>query len=598
MANDQKKIIPINYTATEFDSIRRELIQVAERFYPDKFKDFSEASFGAMMVDAVAYIGDQLSFYMDYNINESFLDTSYQYNNILRHGRILGYKHPGPASSYGMVSLFILIPASSTGIGPDERYIPIIKRGTRFNADNGGSYTLMSNVDFADPANQTVVARVDSDTGAPTFYGVKTYGKVVSGVYSTETFNVGEYERFRRIRMSEADVQEIVKVIDSDGNNYYEVDYLSQDLIYRELSNKNFRNDNVPSILKPFVVTRKFVVEKTRHNTYLQFGSGDPAVGSVAASPQSVALDTFGKDYVSSTTFDPTRLNKNENYGIVPVNTTVRVIYRTTSVENANIAAGGINAVSSVLSDFDNRDRLSETTIRDVVRSLEVTNESPILGVSTTPSSNELKRRIFDTFPTQNRAVTRADYESIVYRMAPRYGSIKRCTIQKDPDSLKRNLNLYVLSEDSFGKLTKTNNTIKRNLKTWLDNYRMINDTIDILDAKILNFGINFTVTAMKGTNKYTVLDRCIRFLTIKYSESLHIGEPIYISNIYTDLKKVPGVLDANSVKLISKAGAQYSNVQIDMNKNLSPDGSMLVIPANVVAELKYPDSDIRGKVI
>ena len=101
MPDNQKKIVPINYTSREFESIRSDLLQIAERFYPDSFQDFSEASFGSLMIDAVAYVGDQLSFYLDYNVNESFLDTAYQFNNVVRHGRILGYKYTGRPSCYG-----------------------------------------------------------------------------------------------------------------------------------------------------------------------------------------------------------------------------------------------------------------------------------------------------------------------------------------------------------------------------------------------------------------------------------------------------------------------------------------------------------------
>ena len=142
MANDQKKFVPINYTSREFSTIRDDLLEMAERLYPDSFQDFSEASFASLMVDAVAYVGDQLSFYTDYNVNESFLDTAYQYNNILRHGRVLGYKFTGRPSTFGEVSLFIMVPTSTTGLGPDSDYIPILKRGTQFTATNGLNFNI------------------------------------------------------------------------------------------------------------------------------------------------------------------------------------------------------------------------------------------------------------------------------------------------------------------------------------------------------------------------------------------------------------------------------------------------------------------------
>ena len=151
MPDEQKKILPINYTNREFESIRQDLLQIAQRFYSDSFQDFSEASFGAIMVDSVAYVADQLSFYIDYNVNESFLDTAYQFNNVLRHGRILGYKYTGRPSTYGQAALYVVVPSSATGIGPDSAYLPVLKRGSRFSAENGLNYVLTDNIDFANP---------------------------------------------------------------------------------------------------------------------------------------------------------------------------------------------------------------------------------------------------------------------------------------------------------------------------------------------------------------------------------------------------------------------------------------------------------------
>jgi len=597
MPNEQKKILPINYTATEYEGIRKELIQIAERFYPDTFQDFSEASFGAMMVDAVAYIGDQLSFYLDYNINETFLDTAYQYNNVLRHGRIMGYKYAGRPSTFGKVALFAMVPASTTGFGPDTGYIPVLNRGSKFSSETGLLFTLIENVDFADPKNPVVVARVNTTTGAPTHYAVKAYGNVVSGRFGQQTIVVGAYERFRRVRLSAANISEVISVVDTEGNEYFEVNYLSQDIVFKELANTNFKNDNVPSILKPYLVSRKFVVERDRHNTYLQFGSGKSGASNVAADPQAVAMDIFGKDYVTDTTFDPTQLSKNENFGIVPASTSLTITYRTTNPNNSNVASYGINAVAGIELEFANRQNLVQSKITEVRNSIEVSNEEPIVGDVSTPSTEEIKRRIFDTFPTQDRAVTKADYENVVYRMPAKYGSIKRCSVQKDPDSLKRNLNMYVISENSSGKLVKSNSTIKNNLKTWLNHYRMMNDTIDILDAHILNIGIDFIVRPTTGVDKFTLLGACVEQLKDKFGQGFYIGEPIYISDVYNELKKVTGVLDVSSVKLTNKTTSNYSNVTIDINKNLSPDGSYLVVPKNVIVELKYPAVDVKGKV-
>jgi len=597
MSNEQKKIVPVNYTNREFQDIRKDLLQVAERLYPDTFRDFSEASFGALMVDAVAYVGDQLSFYLDYNVNETFLDTAYQYNNVLRHGRIMGYKDTGRPSTYGQAALFILVPASSTGIGPDTDYIPVLRQGTRFSSDTGLNFMLTRNIDFADPKNSTIAARIDASTGAPSYYAIKAYGEVVSGFFAVEKVKVGTYERFKRIKLSNSNVSEIISVIDSQGNEYFEVDYLSQDIVFKEITNNNFKNDNVPSIMKPHLVSRKFTVERARNNTFLQFGSGKSTESNVVAEPQKVAMDLFGKSYVTDMTFDPTKLSKNENFGIVPSDTTLTVTYRATNPTDSNIATGGLRSVVAGDFRFKNRVDLSADTVNTITNSLEVSNEEPIIGNVTNANTNELKRRIYDTFPTQNRAVTQADYENLAYRMPAKFGAISRVSVQRDPDSAKRNLNMYVISEDRFGRLAKANSTIKNNLKTWLNNYRMINDTIDILDAYVINLGIEFIAKATTGVDKYSLLEASVGALQDYYKTRYYIGEPLYIGEIYKVLKSVPGVLDVVKVKITNKDGSQYASTYFDINSNMSPDGSYLIAPANAIFEIKFPEADIKGKI-
>jgi hypothetical protein len=597
MPKDSKKTVAIDYTSRDFSSIRDQLTQVAERFYPDTFQDFSEASFGAMMLDAVAYVGDQVSFYLDYNVNETFLDTSYQRDNVIRHGRILGYKDSGRPSTYGKVALFVLVPASETGLGPDTRYIPVVKRGTRFISQNGLSFVLTENVDMAVSSNPVVVATTDSTTGAPTQYAIKSYGNVVSGFFNVEEVEVGAFERFKSVQLNSPNVSEIISVFDSEGNEYYEVEYLSQDTVFKELSNKNYKNDNTPSVIKPLLVNRKFVTVFDGNGVSLQFGSGDELSGDVVSNPQNVAMDIFGKSYVTDTTFDPSRLANNRYYGIVPQNTTLTIAYRQSNPLNSNVAANSLNAVSNSLLEFEDASSLASSTIATVRNSLEVINEEPIVGNVTNPSTAEIKQRIYDTFPTQNRAVTQKDYENLVYRIPAKFGSIKRCSVQKDADSQKRNLNVYVVSEDPQGKLIKTNDTIKKNLKTWLNHYRMINDTIDILDPFIINFGINFIVKPQKNVDKFKVLDQCVAALASAFSAPLFVGEQISKSQIFDTLGSVNGVSDVVKVQIINKTSTNYSSVYFDIEDNTSPDGDYIVTPTNAIMEMKFPEVDIKGKL-
>jgi len=597
MPDDQKKILPINYTNRDFKTIREDLMDMAERFYPDTFQDFSEASFGSMVLDAAAYVGDQLSFYLDYNINESFLDTAFQFNNILRHGQVLGYKSQGRPSTYGTATLYLIVPASSTGIGPDDRYLPILRRGARFTTTGGLNFMLTRNIDFSDPKNEVAIARNDASTGAPTHFAIRAYGDVVSGLLQQERIDIGPFQRFKRVTVLTPNISEIISVFDSEGNQYYEVDYLAQDIVYKEISNNNYKNDNVPSIIKPFLVARKFVVEYQEDRAILQFGGGNAAESNVIAEPQKVALDIYGKTYNTDKTFDPSKLTNNQNYGIVPADTTLTIVYRVTNPTNSNVSVGALSNVASRTFDYKDRTKLNNITVQETNDSLEVYNEKPIVGDVSFLTSDELKRRVFDTFPTQNRAVTQADYENIVYRMPAKFGSIKRVSVQRDPDSQKRNLNMYVVSEDKFGKLVATNGTIKNNIKTWINNYRMLSDTIDILDPFILNIGIEFIIKPHASVNKFVALDNAVKALRSRYNTCYYIGEQFSISDIYSYLKAVPGVLDVVSVKIVSKTTSEYSSANIHINSNLSPNGNYLVVPKNAIVEIKYPEVDIKGKV-
>tara|TARA_B100000989_G_scaffold95697_1_gene69607 strand:+ start:2989 stop:4785 length:1797 start_codon:yes stop_codon:yes gene_type:complete len=597
MAKKQKDLLPIDYTSREFSSIQSDLLDIAERFYPDTFQDFSEGSFGSMMIDAVSYVGDQLSFYMDYNVNESFLDTAFQFSNIVRHGRALGYKFEGRPSTYGTVAMYLIVPASPSGIGPDETYLPILKRGTTFSSTNNLSFILTENIDFASTKNVFVVARNDSVTGAPTFYAVKAYGNVVSGQFGQERITVGAFEKFKRVTLNADNVSEIISVYDSEGNQYYEVDFLAQDVIFKEISNPNFKNDNVPSIIKPYLVSRKFITQTNRNQITLQFGSGRLNENNVVENPQNVAVNTYGKTYVTNMTFDPSRLSENESFGIVPTNTELIITYRSNNPINSNVAAGQINSVTFSNFEFIDQQTLNSPTLQTIRSSLEVSNEEPISGDVSIPTSDEIKQRIYDTFPTQNRAVTQADYENLAYRMPVKFGSVKRVSVQRDADSQKRNLNFYVISEGTDGKLLKSNSVIKNNLKTWLNQYRMINDTVDILDPFILNYGIEFIVRPQQASDKFSVLDSCLEALKENYDQTHFIGESLYISDIYKVLKDVPGVLDVLNVKIFMKSGGSYSNASIDVDSNTSGDGSQLIVPNNAILELKFPQLDIVGKL-
>ena len=219
-----KKITPpINYTSRDFTSIKNSLINYAKKYYPNTSNDFNEASFGALMVDMVSYVGDMLSFYLDYQASESFLDTASEYGNIIRLAKQLGYEYTGDVTAYGTAAFFIKVPANSSGLGPDESYIPVLKRNSRLRAEDGTTYILTDSVDFKNSENQILVSDVDSDTGNPTHYAIKAYGEIISGDIGYVEFSVGDFSPFPRFELEVPSLAEILSVTDSSGNEYYEV---------------------------------------------------------------------------------------------------------------------------------------------------------------------------------------------------------------------------------------------------------------------------------------------------------------------------------------------------------------------------------------
>jgi hypothetical protein len=597
---DKKKIVPINYTSRDFATIKRDLVTYAKRYYPDNFQDFSEASFGSLMLDTVSYVGDILSFYVDYAANESFLDSAIEYNNVIRLAKQLGYRYTGIPVATGQVTLYILVPASSTGTGPDLDYAPILKRGAKFTSGGGTTFTLNEDVDFSNQNNEVVVAEVNSSTGVPTRYAIKSYGQIISGELAVEFIEVGEYQRFPKYELAGNNISEVVSVFDSEGNEYYEVDYLSQDVIYRPITNNASDKDKVPFILQPYGVPRRFITETIGQTTTIQFGYGSETnlTNEKISDPSKVVLNVHGRDYVTDQSFDPTNLIETDTLGVAPSNTTLQVTYRINGQENVNLAANSLVSVGDTTYDFGNVNQLDSQKVRNTVSSLEFENEKPVVGNISLPNSEEIKYRAYGSYASQNRAVTKEDYIAMIYNMPPKFGAIKRANIAQDPNSFKRNINLYTVSEDVNGFLTQPTETLKKNLKTWITNYKMLNDTIDIMDATIVNVGIEFEVVADVDTNRFKVLAEATEAIKQKMTSSkFNISEPIRYGDIFQALKEVEGLLDVVKLRVLKKTGSAYSSADFDIDRYTTADGRMILAPEDIIFEIKFPDIDIRGTV-
>ena len=513
----------------------------------------------------------------------------------------MGYKFDPQVTAYGAVSLYIKVPANPSGLGPDEEYLPVLKKNSRFKADNT-TFLLTEDVDFNSSLAQALVSEVDGTTGTPTYYAVKAYGEVMSGDIGTYTFTVGDYEPFRKYELPVPSVAEILSVTDAEGNEYFEVDYLSQDVIYKGVSNKDSDKNLVSSILKPVSVPRRFVVEKTEEDTFLQFGEGNDSdeiiENDIKLDPSNVALKMHAKDYVSQSSFDPNVLVKNNSMGISPSNTTITVIYRSNISDSINIGVGSLGNVVSLNLEYDSPASLSATELLGIKKSFEVSNENPIVGRVQTPDADEIRIRAMENYASQNRAVTKQDYAAMIYSMPSKFGSIKRCKISQDKNSFKRNLNLHVISEGLNGFLQTTNRKVKTNLKNWINEHKMLNDTIDIMDAKVLNLGIEYTLMKELDADDFDVKQNAISAVSRVVSAVPSIGESFSITSLYNAINEAEGVADVSNIDITVKTGGFYSDYYINLDEYMSPDGRFISMPFDVIWEVRLIQDDVKGVIL
>ena len=593
---------PINLTSRDFESIKQDLVNYAKVYYPETYQDFNQSSFGAMVFDMVSYVGDMLSFYVDYQTNEMLIDSAIEAENIAKLAKQLGYKYPGASTSTGKCAFYVEVPAQSDEAGsqPIASNLPMLKKNTIVTSDGGAAFTLVEDVDFSREDTQIVVG--EDDGKKPVTYAYKAYGDVVSGDIETETLSVPAYQKFLKLSLDASNISEIISVVDSEGNEYFEVPYLSHNIVYRPIRNPSSAGEeDAPYILREKLTSRRFIVEVDENDTTsLQFGYGseDSLKEDEFPDPSSVALQRFARKYYSDDSFDPSTLLKTDKFGIVPPQGKMTVTYRRNESESVNIPVNSINSIDTPIISFRTDTSPSSADRQFILSSFDVENEEPILGQVDDLKQEEIRIRAMNSYSSQNRAVTKQDYVSLIYRMPSIFGAIKRANIVQDKDSFKRNLNLYVVSEDIDGNLTTSSSTIKENLKVWLSQYKMINDTIDILDGQIVNFEVRYKVLGSLDSSQAEVLADCNSAIKKMFENQLLFGAPFYISDIYKTLNDLDNVIDTQDVEIKQKHGTDYSTYDFNIEGATTDDNRFIIIPENVILELKFPDDNILGVVV
>ena len=427
---------------------------------------------------------------------------------------------------------------------------------------------------------------------------------MITGVVETENLTVGQYQKFLRLELEAENITEIISVVDSEGNEYFEVPYLSHNVTLQPIRNPNFQGgDDAPYILREKLAARRFIVEVDENGkTFLQFGFGseNSLKENEYPDPASVAVERYARNYYSDDSFDPSVLLKNDKFGVVPPAGDLVVTVRRNDGESINLPVNSVNSVDSANIVFPTNTTISATNRQFIANSLDVENEEPILGNVENLTQEEIRVRALNAYSAQNRAVTRQDYLSLAYKMPSKFGAVKRVNIVQDKDSFKRNLNMYVISEDTDGNFTTSSSTIKENLKVWLSQYKMINDSIRIKSAYIVNLGIDFDIIVLPNSINDVVLRNCIREIKSYFDISKwQINEPIILSELYVLLSQVEGVQSVKDIKISNKAGLinNYSPNAYDLD-GATINGVIYPSIDPMIFEVKFPDLDIKGRVV
>ena len=609
--NKIKKSRSRTFLAKDFESFRAELLSYARVYFPDKIKDFSEASMGGLFLDMAAFVGDSLSYYLDHQFTELNPLTAVKRKNILRHLRMVGVDVVGSAPSSVYVKFYVKIPAEQKNDGtyaPKTSALPLIRNGTVLTSASVINFNLVEDLDFtAVDENGEYYASVtifeQSDSGNPTSYVMALSGLCVSGNETYDEFNVGTaHVPFRKLTLLNTDVSDIISVTDSDGNIYYQTETLSQDTVFRAVMNIDEDGNYVPMNLEVISAPRRFTAkhDPTTRLSTIRFGSGDAETfdDDIIPDPSTLSLPLYGKKTFSRFAIDPNALLKTQTLGISPKGTKIRVRYRHGGGLSHNVAAGSIRLVKSLNMDFQNSPTSADAVY--VRGSIEIKNLEPARGGDAAPTLEELRGKIPAARQMQSRIVSKQDLLARIYTMPNEFGRVYRAGIRTNPINPLAS-ELFIVSRDRHGKLTTSPDALKRNLSTYLNEYRLISDAIDILDASVSNFQVKFGIMTAPGANKNGVIQSVIsRIKDIMKIDNFQIDQPILMDDITNIIINTPGVVSLLSLEVFPKIGTEedrtYSDFYFDYSA--STRNKVIVGPPGNIFELKYPDNDIIGSAL
>lgn len=597
------------YLNRDFDSFKEVFFRYARTYYGDKIQDFSEGSFGGLMMELAAWIGDSQSFYLDYLHHERDLETAVEIESIEKELRKASVPVVGSSPAVVNQDFLFEVPAATVNnlVVPDSTALPIIRSvGTIIASNNGVNFELTEDIDFTElDGNGDLIADIQINQrdsfGKPTTFIISRKGICISGKTTTETFHMGEFEPFFRYTLTNPNVSDILSITDSQGNEYFEVGSLSEDTVFRAIPNLSYDKEIVKDVLVPFSALYRYTKNTTlgTRQTSLTFGGGNglDATISTLVDPANLAIPLYGKRVFNRIAINPNSFLNTKSLGISTPNSTYTITYRYGGGLQHNAPTNTIRSIQSINIEFPNNP--NNTIAQRVKSSVDTINKEFARGGDDAPSIDVLKRLAPFFKSSQNRVVTKEDLIARVYTLPTNFGRVYRATVHANETNPLASI-LYILSRDIDGKLTLSSDTLKKNLKNYLKTYRLSADAIDILDTKIINLTLTFKIAVMPNENRNLVIQKCINKLIDFFQvRKFEIDQAISLDDIRNILYNTAGVLSVTDIQfnIPSNSGDRvYSDVSFEPNAALKKN--ILFPPKGGIFEIRYPVNDIVGLAV
>jgi hypothetical protein len=532
------------YVNRSYNDFRNELLNHAGTYFSAQNRDFSTSSLGGMLLDFAAIVGDSLSFYVEQQFNELNPETATNTENVIKHLRNAGINNTTNSPSSVYVTFLIEVGAtSSTNVTPNKNYLPIIKSGTRIISNNGIEFSLVEDIDFSS-GYESEVGEEDASGNIETLILSKK-GLCISGQVTSESlvFSNDTQNNFLTYELENEDVTDILLVIDEDLNRYHEVEYLTQNTIYKKVDySKDSYFEIVPAIFR-FIRETNFA----NGRTILRFGNGDGAVlkDNILDNPEDILIPLKQTDYFSNKSLDPNKLLKSNSLGVSPKGKRVNIRYRHGGGQNHNVPVESIDEILEIKIIFpeissETEDNVAKMT--EVMESADVINEEEAVGGSDSLSLEELKLYIPNALKMQSRIITHEDLIGRIYTMPTNFGRINKVAAIDNPYS-NGSKDLYVICKDINNFYIPASDAVKNNLSKYLNEFRLIGDNFNILDVGIFNFGIKIEIRVNEGYDIDSVrADLAFRIVENMRFDALQIGESIDTNGLVNVALNTDGV--------------------------------------------------------